>query len=92
MSAVGGYKDYVVARFRSNGKTYLYEAPAFASLKPGTEIDVGGMERPIVLATVTLRSDSEEVEALRVACGTEEIRRVKAKLEYREFLYGEEVF
>lgn len=94
MSAVGIYKDYVVARFKSNGKTYLFEAPAWSRLKAGDEIDVGGMERPIVLACSTMREDAEELAMLRAACGSEEIRRINGKYKYVAFEYpdGKEGF
>lgn len=94
MSAVGNYKDYVVARFKSNGKTFLFEAPSWSHLKAGDEIDVGGMERPVVLACSTMRDDCEELEMLKAACGTEEIRRINGKYKYVAFEYpdGEEAF
>ena len=87
------FKDYVVAKFRK-GQTYLFEAPAFSRLKAGDEIEVGGMERPVVIASLTLRPESEELTALKAACGVEDVPRIVARVKIEKFEYpdGEEVF
>lgn len=82
-------KDFVIAR-SCDGKCYVYEAPAWSCIKPGTELEVGGMLRPVAVMSDTLNEDSEELKAMLKVCKQKKPGRVYGYFNFRALEYDDE--
>ena len=71
----------------------LVKAPAFSPLKRGDKVILRGKEKPLdVLAALTCELSSDEYQFCMDAFSASDSRMqaVRAKLEYREFTFGED--
>lgn len=76
-------------------KAYLFQAPAFSHLKPGTEVLLdkdGNHYRGTIICSLTEENDSEATEAMRVACGANEgpLAKIIGYFRYHELDYTDD--
>lgn len=88
------YVDLVMCRHGEYGQNYLFVAPRFCLLEKGDEVVVDtkrGLSRAIVIDRLTVDYNGDEyrfiVEGMKA---TEPLRKVVAKVNYKEFEYTEE--
>ena len=85
------YRDYVLVKFCTSDKMYLYQAPGFSFLTTGDIVKVGGHNDGVVVMKETRADDDPYLERLIKAAGAKQpLSKIIARVDYKAFEYDDE--
>ena len=91
---MANYVEVVAVRFCETGKLYLYQAPWYTRIEPGTsvlcEFDDGEALGTVVGSCPSVAKDSYELSLMMLLAGTTELKKIIAKYDRKDLEYDDD--
>lgn len=87
---MANYVDVVAVKFDDEGQVYLYRAPKFSHLKPGTDVLTEDDVVCEVVSTMTCEANGEDLEFVMAVAGITELPKLKAVFYRSDLEYGDD--